>query len=96
MGPQVHYTSVHDVEAKGEGANLNALTELRHFHYHGLGKKADGNQIESCAAHESRPDFQLEDVAIRASLARHCPLGSTSVRHPVPCDGQRNGLMVDG
>ena len=72
---------MHQVEANGEGANLNALTELRHFHYHGLGKKADGNEIESCAPQEIGSQFQLEDVAIRASFARHCPLGSSSVRH---------------
>lgn len=84
---QVHYTNVHQVEAKGEGVNLNALTQLHHFHYHGLGKVVDKNEVESCTSNESGSQFQLEDVAIRASLARHCPLGSPSVRHTLIVGG---------
>ena len=71
--------SVHDVD---NGVTLNALTEIRHFHYRGLGSR--WNTREHCGLEAGGEGGEAlernDDVAVLARGVRACPLGTSSVR----------------
>lgn len=71
--------SIHQVHDSGGGLESNALTEFRHFHYRGLG--ATSSEPNRCKTREGEGGgLQMDDVAVLASRARRCPLGSPKVR----------------
>ena len=69
--------SVHNVHGGGDGVALNALTEMRHFHYRGLGATAGEGNL--CTATEPGGGLQMNEVALLAAKARKCPLRSPKV-----------------
>lgn len=74
---QVRVLSIHNVYGSGNGVALNSLTEMRHFHYRGLG--ATSSVASQCNTTAPEGWLQKDEVAVLASRARKCPLGSSKV-----------------
>ena len=77
----------HSVHQTDNGVTLNAITEIRHFHYRGLGSK--WNTRDHCTPEAGGEGMERnEELAILARVVRECPLGT-----PTVCDGPK-GLAL--